>query len=233
MWAWEYLRRNFKYQQLCDEIGVNWFDNFRKLVFEEIHIKEDEFLSIINPVRIIKYKLESEVQIKIYKQVLSIYNKITTHNNNITDKFKLITPDHYSSNIPITIFNTDIKCIRRAKGNKSIKNPLNFIRNHPNANRVRSVLYLDSIETALDNYRKICGDIKFDRDPSGNVHLKYLRVYDANNNKIKDKTISDEEISKIIYGSSNKLSSIEMSYRKSVEYIEGKYIALAAPLYKE
>lgn len=233
MWAWEYLRRNRKYQELCDEIGLKWFKNFRYQLLEATNITEDELIAIINPIKIVKYKLRTDIETRIYKHAVSIYNNLLPIKNNIKDKFRLYVPDHYSINYPVTIFMTDINCIRRAKGRRLIKYPKKLIYNHPKANETRQTIYLHLIVSALNNCLEICGDIKFKRDPLGSVHIKNLRVHDADKDKIKVISISDEEISRIIYGSSNKLSSIIKSQQAAAEYIDKKYIALAVPLYKE
>jgi len=236
IWAWEYLRRNRGYQQLCDEIGSDWFEIIRNQVKQRAGLTDDEFKKIINPGKNEKFNFKSGIKLKLFDYLPAIEDsgRLASTYKKMCEEFKLLSPDHYKTNNSITVFKTDINCIRKTSNNQSIKSPFKLIRNNQNANRMRPQIFLSLLDDGYNNYSEICGDHKIVRDPLGNVHINYLRIYDAYNFYSKGKTESEgKEISRIIYGSDNKLSTVDKSYLSAIEYINGKYIALAAPIYKK
>lgn len=236
MWAWEYLRRKSGYQKLCNEIGLEWFENYREQVKQISGLTDDKFKEIINSGKETKFIIDSELKTKLHKPLLLI-NSEKLHNplyKEICKEFKILTADHYSINYPITIFETDIGCIRKTNNKRIIKNPYKLIINNPDANRVRPAIFLSLLQDGYKKFSEICGDNKFTRDPLGKVHLNYLRIHDACNPPQGHTKPEDEEISQIIYGSEKKLSAVGKSQIKAIEYIDGrKYLALAAPIYKK
>lgn len=226
MWAWEYLRRNKDYQELCDTIGLECFYFYRRQIMEKSNISDKEFRKIINPNKKSRFSFNPELKNKLYEYLIQC--DLTSDNDYkiICDRYKLLSPDHYKMSYPVVIFKSDLNCIRQTKTYINVgKVP---IEDKKSTTR-RLIVKLSLIRDYIENYSNICRNIIFERDPGGKVHVNYLRVYDACFPYQKDK---DEELAAIIFNS-KKVHSIGPSFSAAKEYIKEKYIALAAPVYSE